>query len=181
MRAIFSSASASSPESCSSLPIAAATRFNQSSMARQHNRVDASRAAAHPRAAEDPRLRSPLGRSDDLARRRPLLHSRDGVGDVLPVEQADRARPRRRVLDRAVSSGASTIALLLLSARPGSRPRAESWRHEVAEGFRFVRNTPWLSGGLVSSLPLNVAVSAGIVLLPFLVKNELHASAKSLG
>src|ERR1700712_213528 len=38
MRAIFSSASASSPESSSSLPIAAATFFSQSSMARQHNR-----------------------------------------------------------------------------------------------------------------------------------------------
>lgn len=81
----------------------------------------------------------------------------------------------------AISFGGSTVALLLLTARPRARPQTASWRQEIAEGYAFVRRTPWLSGGLVSSLPLNVATSAAIVLLPFLVKNDLHASARALG
>src|SRR5581483_1320236 len=53
MRAILRSASASSPERCSSLPIAAATRVSQSSIASEHNR----RPVALPRSLW---LRSPL-------------------------------------------------------------------------------------------------------------------------
>ena len=81
----------------------------------------------------------------------------------------------------AVSFGGSTIALLFLTARPRAIRHAQSLRREIAEGYRFVRATPWLSGSLLSSLPLNVATSAGIVLLPYVVKNSLHASAGSLG
>jgi MFS family permease len=81
----------------------------------------------------------------------------------------------------AVSYGASTAAALALTARPPEPRARQSFRTEIAEGYAFVRRTPWLFGSLVSSLPLNVGIAASMVLLPYIVKNGVHGSATSLG
>jgi DHA3 family tetracycline resistance protein-like MFS transporter len=53
---------------------------------------------------------------------------------------------------------------------------------DVAEGFRFVRANPWLWRTLVAAaLSLLAFVGPSQVLLPFLVKNELHAGSGTLG
>jgi MFS family permease len=81
----------------------------------------------------------------------------------------------------AISYGASTAAALALTARPPERREGRSFRAELAEGYAFVRRTPWLFGSLIASLPLNVATAASMVLLPYIVKNGVHGSAKTLG
>lgn len=81
----------------------------------------------------------------------------------------------------AASFGASTAAALALTARPMARTAGRSFRRELAEGYRFVRRTPWLAGGLLSSFPLNVGTATSLVLLPFIVKNGVHGSARDLG
>jgi DHA3 family tetracycline resistance protein-like MFS transporter len=53
---------------------------------------------------------------------------------------------------------------------------------EVAEGLRFVRANPWLWRTLVAAaLSLLAFVGPSQVLLPYLVKNELHAGSGTLG
>jgi uncharacterized membrane protein len=53
---------------------------------------------------------------------------------------------------------------------------------EVAEGFRFVRANPWLWGTLcAAALALFAFYGPSQVLLPFLVKNELHAGGATFG
>jgi DHA3 family tetracycline resistance protein-like MFS transporter len=53
---------------------------------------------------------------------------------------------------------------------------------EVAEGFRFVRANPWLWGTLcAAALALLAFYGPSQVLLPFLVKNELHAGGATFG
>ena len=81
----------------------------------------------------------------------------------------------------AVSYGASTAAALALTARPPGQRERQSFRAEIAEGYAFVRRTPWLLGSLIASLPLNVGIAASMVLLPYIVKNGVDGSAKSLG
>ena len=80
----------------------------------------------------------------------------------------------------AVSYGASTAAALALTSRPVAK-KARSFKREIGEGYAFIRKTPWLYGSLLASLPLNVAVATNTVLLPFIVKNDIHGSATSLG
>ena len=77
--------------------------------------------------------------------------------------------------------GASTAAALLLTPRPFERrPGRSAWR-DVREGFAFVRARTWLWATLAIAGLLNVAPAARNVLLPFVVKNDLHASAAALG
>jgi hypothetical protein len=53
---------------------------------------------------------------------------------------------------------------------------------EVAEGFGFVRSQPWLWGTLAAaSLSLLAFYGPFQVLLPFLVKNQLHAGSGTFG
>lgn len=53
---------------------------------------------------------------------------------------------------------------------------------EIGEGFRFVRSRTWLWGTLAAAtLAYLVFLGPAEVLLPYVVKNELHASAASLG
>jgi MFS family permease len=68
-----------------------------------------------------------------------------------------------------------------LTPRPLQRQPERSLRREIREGFAFVRSRTWLWASLVASTMMNVAVAARMVLLPFLVKNTLHASALGYG
>jgi MFS family permease len=78
---------------------------------------------------------------------------------------------------------ASAVALLLM--RPPAHPRSEhasSSLSAVGEGVRFVRGRVWLWGTLLSAAIAYLAfMGPAEVLLPYIVKNELHASAADLG
>jgi hypothetical protein len=83
----------------------------------------------------------------------------------------------------AASFLASAAAVFLI--RPPAHVRSEhvdsSWR-AVKEGLSFVRRRVWLWGTLLSAAIAYLAFMGPTeVLLPFLVKNELHASARDLG
>jgi MFS family permease len=83
----------------------------------------------------------------------------------------------------AASFAASLIAVLLLprSASGHDRSGVSSVR-ALAEGLRFVRSRVWLWGTLASAaVAYLVFLGPTEVLLPFVVKNELHASAGTLG
>ena len=74
---------------------------------------------------------------------------------------------------------------LVFAMRPPARP----WRDQPApavtamvEGLRFVRHRVWLWGTLLSAaLAYLVFMGPAEVLLPYVVKNDLHASAAVLG
>jgi MFS family permease len=81
---------------------------------------------------------------------------------------------------------------LLTMRSSGSRPRGQAGEaasgsvrgalREIAEGLRFVRANPWLWRTLVAAaLSLLAFVGPSQVLLPYLVKNELHAGSGTLG
>ena len=83
----------------------------------------------------------------------------------------------------AASFGVSLLALLALPA-PG-RPHVESSESSVTalkEGLTFVRRRVWLWGTLLSAaVAYLLFLGPTEVLLPYLVKNSLHASARDLG
>jgi MFS family permease len=71
-----------------------------------------------------------------------------------------------------------------MSPRPRTRAELSANRveAEIREGFRFVRSRTWLWGTLVcTSVALLVYLGPWEALMPFLVKNELEESARSLG
>jgi len=83
----------------------------------------------------------------------------------------------------AASFAACLVAVLVM-------PRRAGWNVEVQtssvaalkEGLRFVRQRVWLWGTLLSAaISYLVFLGPAEVLLPYLVKNELHASAGTLG
>jgi DHA3 family tetracycline resistance protein-like MFS transporter len=76
---------------------------------------------------------------------------------------------------------ASTAAALLLTPRPFERRPGRSALRDVREGFAFVRARTWLWATLAIAGLLNIAPAARNVLLPFVVKNDLHSSAAALG
>ena len=79
---------------------------------------------------------------------------------------------------------ASTCALALMRTRPVRRPAlaAAGMASEIREGFRFVRSEMWIWGTLVcASLFLLVYLGPWDVLVPYVVKNELGATARDLG
>ena len=82
-----------------------------------------------------------------------------------------------------VTFAASWIAVLAM--RPPAHPRHEA--HEPAfaalmAGLRFVRRRVWLWGTLLSAAVAYLAfLGPTEVLLPYVVKNDLHASARDLG
>ena len=81
----------------------------------------------------------------------------------------------------AVSYAASTTAALALAPRPPEK-KERAFKREVLRGLCVrARATPWLFGSLLAALPLNVATAASMVLLPFIVKNGVQASAGALG
>jgi DHA3 family tetracycline resistance protein-like MFS transporter len=83
----------------------------------------------------------------------------------------------------AVSFAATFVAVLAIA--PRSRPRDHvhaSATAALAEGLRFVRSRTWLWGTLISAaIAYLVFLGPAEVLLPFVVKNDLHASAGTLG
>jgi MFS family permease len=83
----------------------------------------------------------------------------------------------------AASFVASAAAVLFM--RPPAHPRSEHVESSVGavkEGLRFVRGRVWLWGTLVSAAIAYLAfMGPAEVLLPYVVKNELHASARDLG
>jgi MFS family permease len=83
----------------------------------------------------------------------------------------------------ALSFVATLVAVLAIRPRPharvGDHPSAAA---ALQEGFQFVRSRTWLWGTLGSAaLAYLVFLGPAEVLLPFVVKNELHASAGTLG
>jgi Transmembrane secretion effector len=83
----------------------------------------------------------------------------------------------------AVSFAATFVAVLAIRPRRISHEHAHpSAAAALAEGLRFVRSRTWLWGTLLSAaITYLVFLGPAEVLLPFVVKNELHASAGTLG
>ena len=83
----------------------------------------------------------------------------------------------------AASFGASLLAVLAISPRPPSRvATSTSAVAAVKEGLQFVRARVWLWGTLAAAaVAYLVFLGPTEVLLPYLVKNQLHASAGTLG
>jgi DHA3 family tetracycline resistance protein-like MFS transporter len=76
-------------------------------------------------------------------------------------------------------------AVAVVAIRPPAHPRSEhvdSSLRAVKEGFDFVRCRVWLWGTLLSAAIAYLAfMGPAEVLLPYVVKNDLHASARDLG
>jgi DHA3 family tetracycline resistance protein-like MFS transporter len=83
----------------------------------------------------------------------------------------------------AASFGASTLAVWVISPiRHEPSPGSESPLAAMKEGLRFVVHRVWLWGTLLSAaIAYLVFLGPAEVLLPYVVKNELHASAGDLG
>jgi MFS family permease len=83
----------------------------------------------------------------------------------------------------AASFAACLVAVLAMPRRAGRRVVVKtSSVAALKEGLRFVRQRVWLWGTLVSAaISYLVFLGPAEVLLPYLVKNELHASAGTLG
>jgi len=77
---------------------------------------------------------------------------------------------------------ASMSTALMLTPRPFERrDEPRSALREAREGWRFVRAHTWLWASLVAAALANVASATRNVLLPFVIKNGLHSSARTLG
>jgi MFS family permease len=86
-------------------------------------------------------------------------------------------------LDSASFVASAGIILALRTKRSfGAEATPTSNLKAIADGFRFVRKHVWLWGTLGSAAIAYLAfLGPTEVLLPFLLKNELHASAGDLG
>jgi DHA3 family tetracycline resistance protein-like MFS transporter len=83
----------------------------------------------------------------------------------------------------AASFVASTVAVFLMRrpASAGAHHGESSWG-AIRDGLRFVRRRVWLWGTLLSAAFAYLAfLGPAEVLLPYVVKNDLHASAGQLG
>jgi DHA3 family tetracycline resistance protein-like MFS transporter len=82
----------------------------------------------------------------------------------------------------AASFGASAVAVLAMRQRARTGAIHASHGAAVREGLSFIRRRVWLWGTLVSAAAAYlVFLGPSEVLLPYMVKNELHASAGELG
>ena len=82
----------------------------------------------------------------------------------------------------AASFAASALAVLLLRTRKDASANHSSHARAVREGLQFIRGRVWLWGTLVAAAGAYlVFLGPSEVLLPYMVKNELHASAGDLG
>jgi MFS family permease len=79
--------------------------------------------------------------------------------------------------------GASIVTLLLMRSRPMTAASGKvSLLGSAREGFAYVTGRPWLWGPiLAASVGQLFAAGPLQALIPYLVKNELHASAAALG
>ena len=83
----------------------------------------------------------------------------------------------------AVSFAASTVAIWSIHPPRHERsPESESAVAAMKEGLRFVARRVWLWGTLLSAAIAYLAfLGPAEVLLPYVIKNELHGSAGDLG
>jgi MFS family permease len=83
----------------------------------------------------------------------------------------------------AASFVASAVAIVFMRPRPHVRSEhVTSSVSAIKEGLQFVRRRVWLWGTLLSATIAYLAfMGPAEVLLPYIVKNELHASAGDLG
>jgi MFS family permease len=83
----------------------------------------------------------------------------------------------------AISFGVSAVAVLAMrSTRAATDEGPGSHLGAMREGLGFIRRRGWLWGTLVAAAATYlVFLGPSEVLLPYLVKNELHASAGTLG
>jgi DHA3 family tetracycline resistance protein-like MFS transporter len=82
----------------------------------------------------------------------------------------------------AASFGASALAVLAMRTRPRRVEAHPSHAAAMREGLSFIRKRVWLWGTLVAAAAAYlVFLGPSEVLLPYMVKNELHASAGDLG
>jgi len=83
----------------------------------------------------------------------------------------------------AASFGASAAAVLAMSPlRRSVAPQGGSLLGEIAAGFGYVRSHVWLWGTFVSAAVAYLLFMGPVeVLVPFVVKNDLHAGAADLG
>jgi MFS family permease len=93
--------------------------------------------------------------------------------------------PTAFVVD-AGSFGFVALMLLFVRPRPAALRRDEDQQasvlDDIREGWRFVRSHVWLWGTLVwATVTLFLAYGPFEVLVPYLVKNELHGTAGDLG
>ena len=84
-------------------------------------------------------------------------------------------------LDAASFAASAGIVLAVRTTRPVEKTDASNLT-AIVDGFRFVRRNVWLWGTLASAAIAYLAfLGPTEVLLPYLVKNELHGSAGDLG
>jgi MFS family permease len=82
----------------------------------------------------------------------------------------------------AVSFAASGLAVLAMRSRPLQTTAPASHIGAMREGLTFIRRRVWLWGTLAAAAAAYlVFLGPSEVLLPYVVKNELHASAATLG
>jgi hypothetical protein len=84
----------------------------------------------------------------------------------------------------AASYAFAMLMLLRLHPRPAALQRDEpaSMLADIKEGWRFVRSHVWLWGTLVwATAAIFLVYAPFVVLVPYLVKNELHGNAGDLG
>ena len=82
----------------------------------------------------------------------------------------------------AATFAASTAAIMAVHTSLRVHSTAPSTRAAIGEGFRFVRRHVWLWGTLASAAIAYLAfLGPTEVLVPYVVKNVLHASAADLG
>jgi DHA3 family tetracycline resistance protein-like MFS transporter len=81
-----------------------------------------------------------------------------------------------------LSFAASLAAVLVIPSRAGNEPQLTSTAAALKDGLRFVAGRVWLWGTLVSAaVAYFIFLGPTEVLLPFVVKNDLHSSARTLG
>ena len=84
-------------------------------------------------------------------------------------------------IDAASFAASAGIVLAVRTTRPVEKTDASNLT-AIVDGFRFVRRNVWLWGTLASAAIAYLAfLGPTEVLLPYLVKNELHGSAGDLG
>jgi len=82
----------------------------------------------------------------------------------------------------AATFGLSAIAVAALKVRSQAVERARSARAELREGLVFVRREPWLWSTLIAAcLSLLFFLGPLEVLLPYIIRNDLHAGAGGFG
>ncbi|HEY0414810.1 MAG TPA: MFS transporter [Gaiellaceae bacterium] len=82
----------------------------------------------------------------------------------------------------AASFGVSALAVAALAPLHGEGDASHTTISAVRDGLRFVRRRAWLWGTLVSAAAAYLLfLGPTEVLLPYVVKNDLHASAFDLG